>query len=453
MPPDPTAVMIENRGTLARTPRHDHACRAITAGIEAAHPEHVIAEQLELRDGTLLIAGETYQCRDYGNIFVVGGGNAAGAVVGALESLLEEQIDGGVVVTDSPVPTAQVDVAEGTHPLPSDANVDGTEQLLDVARTAGEDDLVLAVIGGGGSALMCAPAAGVSVAAYRELTTQLLESGASIDEINAVRKHISRIKGGQLAREISPAETAGLVFSDVVGNRLDVIASGPLSPDETTYSDALDVLERYGIEPPEAIAETLQNGRRGDRPETPGAGSPVFERVRTYILADNRTALEATADALEQCGYTPAILSAAIEGEARVVGSVHAAIARECASHGDPFEPPVALLSGGETTVTISGDGTGGPNQEFALSAAVSLSTQDIVVAAVDTDGIDGPTDAAGAILAGTQIDEGSSARAALDANDVYPYLDERETLIRTGPTGTNVNDLRLVLVGSPDQK
>lgn len=444
--------MIENDATLARSPHHEAALESIVAGIEAADPRTVVPEALGLSGERLAVGEESYRLDEFENVVVLGGGKPAGHVAAALVGLLGDRIDGGLVVTDDPAEAGPVDIVAGTHPLPSAANVTATRRMLDRAGAATADDLVLVVVGGGGSALLCAPAADVSVDDYRATTDQLLDSGATIDEINAVRKHLSAIKGGQLARELAPATAVGLVFSDVVDDRLDVIASGPTAPDPTTYADAIAVLDRYGIDLPGSVESILESGARGQRAETPGAESPVSN----HVLANNRTALDAAAAVCEQAGYTPAVLSAAIEGEARVVGQIQAAIARSCLTEGDPFEPPVALLSGGETTVTVRGDGRGGPNQEFALGAAIDLgvsnggaATPEVVVAGVDTDGIDGGTDAAGAIVDETTVTEKRDGAAALAANDAFPYLDERNALVRTGPTGTNVNDLRVVLVGA----
>lgn len=442
--------MITNSRALARTPRHEVACQALTDAVTASHPRTVIEERLTLTDGVLTIGEDAFQLGEYDEILVFGGGNGAGEVALALEDLLGESLDGGIVVTDDPAPTTRVETVEGTHPLPSEANVEGTGRLLNRAEEAGEETLVVFAVTGGGSALLCAPVSGVTLDDYRDLTTTLLESGASIDEINAVRKHLSALKGGRLAAALSPARTAALVFSDVVGNRLDVIASGPLSPDETTFEDALGVLDRYDITPPTAIERILEDGAAGNHEETPASGNPVFESVSTHILADNRTALAGARDALAVGGYTPVVLSAEIEGEASDIGGVHAAVARECLRAGEPFQPPVAILSGGEATVTVSGEGYGGPNQEFALAAALELLDSDVLVAAVDTDGIDGPTEAAGAIIDGTVIEDRATAETALDTNDVFPYLSERDALVRTGQTGTNVNDLRILLVGTP---
>jgi hydroxypyruvate reductase len=440
--------MIKNRDQLARSEQHGHALDAVEAGIDAAQPRTVIEEKLDVSDGVLSAAGDEYDLCTYENIYVLGGGNAGGQVAAALESLLGDQIDDGIGVTDDPAPTTRIRTVEGTHPLPSRANVEGTRQLLELADAAGENDLVFAVISGGGSALMCAPDETLSLDEYRNLTEKLLRSGATIDEINAVRKHLSTFKGGQFARRIAPATTVGLLFSDVVGNRLDVIASGPTAPDPTTYDDWQAVVDRYDLALPDSARRLLDEGLAGDRRETPTASDTVFDRVRNYVLADGRTALGAARQSLRGAGYTAVILSAEMEGEARDVGTIHASIGTECLGQGEPFEPPVALLSGGETTVTVEGDGRGGPNQEFALSAALSL-TDGIVVAGVDTDGIDGSSDVAGGLVDASTVtaSDRNPARSALRNNDAYPYLDAHNGLVRTGPTGTNVNDLRVVLV------
>lgn len=441
--------MIRNEDELASTPGHRHALDAIEAGIAAAQPQVVVDTHLQFDGVQLTVGGDTYSLDSFDNLLVLGGGKAAGHAAAALEAKLGDRIDGGVVVTDTPADTDTIEIIEGTHPLPSETNVDGTRRLLDLAGRAARDDLVLMVVTGGGSALLCAPTDGVSLAEYRAVTSDLLESGAAIDEINAVRKHISQIKGGQLARQLSPATAVGIVFSDVVGNRMDVIASGPTAPDPTTYTDAIDVLDRYDVDVPDAIETLLASGAAGNRQETPGDGDDVFEHVTNYVLADNRTALDAAASVCEEYGYTSVVLSSRIEGEAREVGTVLSGIALECLESGEPFSPPVALLSGGETTVTVRGDGTGGPNQEFAVSAGIEIGADEtgVVIASVDTDGVDGPTDAAGGIVDRTTVDDPGRAEAALDTNDAYEYLSERDAIVRTGPTGTNVNDLRVILV------
>ena len=450
--------MIDDRDALASTTARKVALDCLEAGIEAGHPRTVIRDAVTLEDETFRIAETTYDLETYDDLVVLGGGNAAAHVAAALEEILGDRIDGGVVVTDDPVDTEHVEVREGDHPVPSERGVAGARALLKTADAADEDTLVLAAITGGGSALMPAPAGDVSLADLQSTTDALLASGADIGEINAVRKHLSALKGGRLARRIAPATVAAVLFSDVVGNDPSVIASGPLTADETTYADALAVLERYGIDAPATVVDRLERGAADETAETPVSDDPAFERVSTRILADGMTVLEAACEAAADRGYEPHVLSSRIRGEAREAATVHMGIAEEVRATGTPVSPPAVLLSGGETTVTIRGDGTGGPNQEFAMSAALALANEretensdgvgsDITVAAVDTDGIDGVTDAAGALVDGTTVKEPDSARDALAENDVFPSLESRHALVRTGPTGTNLNDLRVLVV------
>ncbi|MGM0398374.1 MAG: glycerate kinase type-2 family protein [Halobacteriota archaeon] len=442
--PGPTTA-IRDRDSLSTSPTRDLALSCLEAGIDAAHPERVIRDAVAVDDGRLQVGDATYDLYPYRRILVLGGGNAAAHVANAIESVLGDRLDGGIVVTDDPVSLESVTVLPGDHPVPSQRGVESTEQLLETARAVDENTLVVGVITGGGSALMAAPATGLSLADLRETTNALLRSGATIHEINAVRKHCSAIKGGQLADALAPATVVSLVLSDVVGNDLDVIASGPMVPDRSSFADALAVLDEYEVTVPESVRDRLEAGADGRISETPTAGDPIFDGVNTHVLADGFTALEAAAATAAEAGYEPLILSARLEGEARDLGTNHAALVDEMVATGHPVEPPAVLLSGGETTVSVTGEGHGGPNQEFALSAALSTDA-DAVVAAVDTDGIDGNSAAAGAILdAGAEFDEW--ATRALEDNDVTPYLDERSALVVTGPTGTNVNDLRVLVV------
>ena len=439
-------MMIENRTQLATTDARDVALACLEAGIDAGHPRRVIHEAITLEGETLHVADTTYDCSAYDEIVVLGGGNAAAHVAVALEDVLGDRIDRGVVVTDDPTETEHVTVCEGDHPVPSERGVAGTRRLLEAAGTADERTLVLAAITGGGSALMAAPAGELSLADLQATTDALLESGADIHEINAVRKHCSALKGGQLARRLAPATVVGILLSDVVGNDLSVIASGPVAPDESTFEDACSVIDRYDIDVPDAVADRLERGRAGGIPETPEADDPVFDRVSNHIVADGMTVLEAASDVAAERGYEPMILSARIRGEAREAATTHIAIGEEALATGTPLSPPAVFLSGGETTVTVTGDGTGGPNQEFATSAALSLEAE-LTVAAVDTDGIDGASDAAGGIVDAGTVDDDERAHTALATNDVAPYLAERNARIETGPTGTNLNDLRVIVV------
>ncbi|WP_339103110.1 DUF4147 domain-containing protein [Haloterrigena salinisoli] len=453
--------MIEDRERAATTDARDLALECVETGIEAGHPRRVIREAVtvegsetpaESRDGgatgdTLRIGDDGYDLAAYDEVVVLGGGNAAAQVAAALEDALGDRIDGGVVVTDDPVETERVTVLEGDHPVPSERGVESTRELLAAADAADEGTLVLAAITGGGSALMPAPAGEVTLEALQETTNALLECGADIGEINAVRKHCSALKGGRLARRAAPATVVSLVLSDVVGNDLSVIASGPTAPDASTFDDALAVVDRYGIDVPDAVADRLERGADGEIDETPGPDDPAFETVSNHVVADGMTVLEAARDAAAERGYETLLLSSRVRGEAREAATTHVAVAEEVLATGTPVSTPAVILSGGETTVTVRGDGTGGPNQEFATSAALDLEGG-ITVAAVDTDGIDGATDVAGAIVDETTVDDAERARETLAANDVFPYLEERGELIRTGPTGTNLNDLRVLVVG-----
>jgi len=462
--------MIDNRDRLARTRSHALALDCIAAGIDAADPTRLTREAVSLADGTLTVGERQYDLADYDEVIVLGGGKAAAVVATELESVLGDSLDGGLVVTDAPdsdaaASTERVEVVAGDHPIPSEHGVAGTRRLLDIAAAADESTLVLGVITGGGSALMAAPAAGLSLADLQSTTDALLASGATISEINAVRKHCSAIKGGRLAATLQPATTCCLVVSDVVGNDLATIASGPLVADPTTYADARDVLDRYDCAVPAAVDDHLARGVAGEITETPTAGDHVFARVTTEIIGDGMVAVRAAADCARESGFEPLVLSSRIRGEAREAAKTQVAIAEEIRASGEPLDPPAVVVSGGETTVTIRGDGsvaaddgsvaadagTGGPNQEFVLSAAVELAeggdpATDTVVAAVDTDGIDGVSDAAGAIVDSETV-EPPAAHRALAANDATPLLTDADVLIETGPTGTNVNDLRVVVV------
>lgn len=423
------------------------AIDAVAAGIDAAHPGTVLSDVIALEGETLSVGEKRYDLTAYDEVLVLGGGNAAGTVASFLSDRLDPVLSGGIVVTDDPAPAEPIETVVGTHPVPSEDNVDGARRVLERAEASHDGTLALVAVTGGGSALLAAPVDDVSLADLRTLTDELLRSGAPIDRINTVRKHVSTLKGGQLARALAPATAVGLVFSDVSSGDPSVVASGPLSPDPTTYADALAVLSEYDVDAPESVVCHLERGADGVVDDTPEAGDPAFETVSTQVVADNFTALSAARDVCDEAGYGTVVLSSSVRGEAREAAKTHVAIAEEVRRSGNPASAPVAVLSGGETTVTIRGDGTGGPNQEFALSAAIEL-PEAAVLCAVDTDGLDGPTDAAGALVDSETVDDVQRARSLLAENDVYDYLDERDGLVRTGQTGTNVNDLRVLVVG-----
>ena len=335
--------------------------------------------------------------------------------------------------------------------MPDEAGTRAAEEILAMVRGLGPDDLVLCLVSGGGSALLGLPAPGITLADKRALTSDLLRSGATIGEINTVRKHLSAIKGGRLAQAAAPARLVALAISDVPNDDPAVIASGLTVPDPTTYADARGVLAKYGIAAPAAIAARLEAARE----ETPKAGDPVFANTRFTLVATPQMALDAAADRARAAGITPIVLGDAIEGEARDVALVHAAIARQVQRRGQPLPAPAVLLSGGETTVTVRGGGRGGRNAEFLLALAVALDGQPGIHAlAGDTDGIDGTEDNAGAILRPDSVARaraaGIEARRALADNDGYGFFSGLGDLVRTGPTLTNVNDFRAILVLPP---
>jgi hydroxypyruvate reductase len=332
--------------------------------------------------------------------------------------------------------------------------VEGTRKILDFLKKAGGKDLIFSLISGGGSALLPQPAGDITLGEKQELTRSLLECGASIDEINAVRKHISSSKGGQMARISFPATIVNLMLSDVVGDKMDVIASGPFVPDKSTFKEVWDILEKYGLKDiPGTIQEHLRAGLDGRIPETPKANESVFENVFNFIVGSNIIALEAARDRAEKMGYETLILSSMVEGETREVARVHAAIAKEIVKTGLPISSPACIISGGETTVTIHGKGLGGRNQEFCLSAALDLVELPprVVILSGGTDGNDGPTDAAGAMVDPYSVWRGEKlgikASDFLTNNDAYHFFEKTNDLLMTGPTNTNVMDVRLVLV------
>lgn len=418
----------------------------LDAGLAAADPKAAVLRSVSLEDGVVLAGGERFEA---GRVFVVAAGKAAGAMARAAEELFGGRVESGLVVTkdDHDAGPDGFEVVFASHPEPDERGVEAARKVQELAESLEEGDLLLALISGGASALLADPAPPIEIGDLKKLTQDLLKSGADIAEINTVRKHVSVLKGGGLARLAAPAKTLALLLSDVVGDAPSSIASGPAAPDTTTLEDTRDVLQRYGIEPPRSIAQHLEQAE-----ETPKPGDTIFDGVTNVVCGGGRHAVEAAAGKARELGYEPLILSTTMTGDARAIAEVSAAVVREAQESGNPASPPCAILSGGEATVVVRGGGTGGPNQEFALTLAVELDGVDGWAAfAADTDGNDGPTDAAGGIVSGETAAKiraaGVDPVRALEENDARAALDAGGALLVTGPTGTNVNDLRVVLI------
>ncbi|HTY77747.1 MAG TPA: glycerate kinase [Candidatus Bathyarchaeia archaeon] len=394
-----------------------------------------------------------------GRVLVVGAGKASGAMAAAVETAWGDLItDGVVAVKDGhTVPTRTVRLLEAGHPVPDERGAAAARQIHALAESAGADDLVLVLVSGGGSALTPAPVPPITLADKQALTRLLLAAGATINQLNAVRKHCSLLKGGQLARAAAPARVEALLLSDVVGDPLDVIASGPTTPDVSTFAEALAILDRFGPRgrAPRAIVERLERGARGEVPETPKPGDPIFTRVANHVIGNNALVVDAAAAKARALGFTPHVLTRAFEGEAREAGARFVDLARAIQAGRGPVAAPACIIAGGETTVTIEGAGKGGRCQELALAAALAMSgMRDVVVLAAGTDGTDGPTDAAGGIVDGDSAARararGVNPEARLAENDSNPVLAAAGDLVTTGPTNTNLLDLYLGLVGLP---
>ncbi|MSR82051.1 MAG: glycerate kinase [Candidatus Latescibacteria bacterium] len=436
--------------------RRTHALQIFRAALQAADPGRAVRRALAVEGGQLSILGQPYPLKDHARLVVLGAGKATPAMAAAAEEILGERLSGGAINTKygHTLPLSRITTTECGHPLPDQAGVEGTERMLGLLEGLGSDDLVLCLFSGGGSALMPAPATGLTLADKQATTQALLACGAPIEEINAFRKHLSKVKGGQLVRQANPARVVSLLISDVIGDRLDTIASGPTHPDTTTFAQCLALVERYQLtaQLPAPVLRHLGAGAAGALPETPKAGDPCFARTRTEVVGSNVLAIEAAEEAARALGYQTLVLSSRIAGETREVAAMHAAIAQEVCATGRPQAPPACIISGGETTVTLRGKGKGGRNQEFALAAALQLDGWERVTClSGGTDGTDGPTDAAGALADGSTVQRarqlGLSAAASLRENDAYPFFAALDDLLITGPTGTNVMDLRLLLI------
>ncbi len=448
--------LVVNGETALNRKARALALKSLEAALNAADPRKLVKSKLTLKDSTLTADKYSFDLSKLSHIYVVGGGKASGPMAEALEEVLGNRITKGLVNVPRSCKskTRAVLLHEASHPIPDEAGVEGTRRMLEMAEQAEKDDLVVCLISGGGSSLMPLPRGEITISDKKQISSALLKCGATINEINTVRKHISDFKGGWLAKKAYPATILNLILSDVVGDPLDFIASGPTVPDSTTFSDAIGILMKHALwdKTPEAIRKVLSDGEKGDIPETPKIGDDAFKRVFNVVIGNSRLACLAACNALKAEGLNTVLLTATMEGEARHVAVLLASVGREVIASGNPASKPAGIVSGGETAVTVVGKGLGSRNQEIALAAGLKIRGLDgVVVASLSTDGVDGPTDAAGAIS-----DSRTVARASglgmrpeefLAENDSYHFFEKLGDLLVTGPTGTNVNDISVIVV------
>ncbi|MGB2690913.1 MAG: glycerate kinase [Thermodesulfobacteriota bacterium] len=426
------------------------------AGLKAVDPINAVKNHFKRNGNTLKVQHKEYDVAAYENIYVIGMGKAAAAMAKAVEEILGDQLTSGIVNVKygHTVPLSKIKINEAAHPVPDSAGLKGSQEIIDLLKKSGEKDLVICLISGGGSALLPLPAGHLTLEDKQTVTKSLLECGADIHEINSIRKQISAVKGGRLAEHIYPSTLISLILSDVIGDDLDVIASGPTVADTHTFHDCKNIIQKYKLDQrvPKSVIEYIEKGCRGEIEDTPKPDSSIFNLTQNAIVGSNMLAVSAAKEKAEELGYNSLILSTFIHGETEEVAKVHSAIAKEIASSGNPINKPACIISGGETTVTIEGKGEGGRNQEFVLAAAIDIEGLDnTIILSGGTDGNDGPTDAAGAIADGTTIsranDLGLDAYKYLCENNSYNYFKPIGDLLITGPTNTNVMDLRIILV------
>jgi glycerate 2-kinase len=435
---------------------HRDVLHAMDKALEAANPATIISRHVRLEADNLVVDGHQYDLRRFSRIFVIGAGKAGAGMAEQTERILGNRISGGLVIVPDYLPpirkSSRIEYLRGSHPIPSEKNVRAVARMLDLVEGLTRRDLVLNLVSGGASSLMEYPAGRVSLHDERILISQLLRSGANIREINTIRKHISRVKGGRLAAILHPATVLTLIISDVIGNEVSAIGSGPTAPDTTTYADAQRVLRDYGLsaKAPARIRQIINAGVNGRIQDTPKPEDPILRNVENLIVGNNHDSCVAASNYMKRAGYSSQVLTTHLIGEAREAGGILGSILLDIRRTGVPLPAPASLTAGGETTVTIQGHGKGGRNQEAVLGSALNIQgSKGLVVASLATDGVDGPTDAAGAIADGSTVTRGR--KAGMDAgdylrrNDSYNYFRKLGDLIRTGPTGTNVNDLMIL--------
>jgi len=429
--------------------------------LSAVNPSRILKDGIRFEKEYLRIRvgeepEEIFDFNAFDKVFLIGTGKASNSMAQAIEEIFGDRITKGLITTKHGhlLPLQKTEIIEAGHPIPDQKGYEGAKKIRNLLKESGPNDLVIFLLSGGGSALLPFPAADIDLKEKQEVTQLLLDCGAEIKEINTIRKHISRMKGGWLAKWAYPSAVIGFILSDVVGDKLEVIGSGPTVPDSSTFEEAWEILKKYDLvnEIAPSIREHLQLGKEGKAEETPKPQEVIFEKVYNSLLGSNILALLAAREEAAALGFNPLILSSSIEGETREAARFHTAIAKEVISSGNPIPAPACLLSGGETTVTMRGKGFGGRNQEFVLAGALEVSgVEKVVILSGGTDGTDGPTDATGAVADHTTVQRGKSLgldpNLSLDNNDAYPFFEKLGDLLITGPTHTNVMDVRIVLV------
>lgn len=444
--------------TLRSLPQGETVCRILAASLEAVDPAGAVTRRMKL-DGDILIAGnKRYDLRQINRIFLVGAGKAGVPMAKSVLEILGSRVHNGIVIVKEGYGLAPgehlkgIKVIEAAHPIPDERGASATREILTMLSHTSPSDLVICLLSGGASALLTAPARGITLADLQTLTDLLLRSGATIHEVNAARKHVDTIKGGGLARSAAPAQILSLILSDVVGDQFDVIASGPTAPDASTSSDALTVVKNHRLEEklPSSIITHFMQGIDGKIPDTPKPGDALFDRVENLLAGSNLQAAQAGIEAARNAGFNTQLLTLGMQGEARHAGRILAGIANDLARGVYTLSAPACIVAGGETTVVVRGDGKGGRNQEVALAAVGRMSgLPNVLLVALATDGGDGPTDAAGAVVSGGTLPRaranGMLPAEYLARNDAYPFFTALDDLIKIGPTLTNVNDLVFV--------
>ncbi|RMF30163.1 MAG: glycerate kinase [Candidatus Nitrosothermus koennekii] len=450
--------MIKNKERLSRNNERRLVLDAIEDVLKNCDPRSIVLDNVKLVDNTLIIKDIKIKL-NFRSIYVIGGGKASGYMAEALNTILKDKITAGLVIIpdyiNEQLDTGKIKLWKASHPIPNAKGVEGVKKMLELAKQADKDDLVICLISGGGSALMPMPYNGITLEEKQELTRLLLNAGANIDELNTVRKHISAIKGGRLIKLLK-TNIIALIISDVINDRLDTIASGLTVPDNTTYADAKRIIEKYNLwnKVSHNIRRVIEDGIKGDIEETPKPNDPIFKDVKNIILANNEFACIKAMEYFVNNGIDARILTTTLQGEAKDVGLVLASIANEIDKHNRPFNKPIALIAGGETYVSVKGNGKGGRNQELVLSALRLLDAKSKwILASIGTDGIDGNSDAAGAIIDNLTktyvLEHNINIEDFLKENDSNTFFKNIGDVIYTGATGTNVNDITLIFIYS----